>query len=388
MQRNEILNWLRETDPLRLADLWRLADQTRQKFVGGEVHLRGLVELSNYCVRQCAYCGLRAGNLGLARYRLSDQEVLECARKAVEFGYGTVVLQSGEDPLLTRERIAALVRQIKSQTPLAVTLSLGERDDDDLAAWRAAGADRYLIRFETSNRQLYERIHPPRADVPSPARRLRADTEPHPRMAILATLRRLGYEVGSGAMIGIPGQTYDDLADDVEWFSRLSLDMIGVGPYLPHPDTPLGNPSQTGMSGPLRSVSEVEMSGPLPASEQAPASEDMTYKLIALARLACPRANIPATTALATMNKRDGRELGLVRGANVVMPNLTPTKYRALYEIYPDKACIAESGEACHHCLAGRIASLGRQTGRGRGDSPNYETRLAADGTSARAGVD
>jgi biotin synthase len=402
MQRNEILNWLRETDPVRLADLWRLADQTRQKYVGGEVHLRGLVELSNYCVRQCAYCGLRAGNLGLARYRLSDREILECAQKAVEFGYGTVVLQSGEDPQLTRERIAGLVRQIKSETPLAVTLSLGERDDDDLAAWREAGADRYLIRFETSNRQLFEQIHPrlkgergegraeraansgqwsvvsgqngtaksnPQSLIPNPSLS-------HPRMAILAALRRLGYEVGSGVMIGIPGQTYDDLADDVEWFGRLSLDMIGVGPYLPHADTPLGNSSQTGMSGLLS------------ADEQVPASEDMTYKMIALARLVCPRANIPATTALATMNKRDGRELGLVRGANVVMPNLTPTKYRALYEIYPDKACIAESGEACHHCLAGRIASLGRQPGQGRGDSPNYETRLATDATSARAGVD
>jgi biotin synthase len=378
MQRIEILNWLRETDPVRLADLWRLADQTRQKYVGGEVHLRGLVELSNYCVRQCAYCGLRAGNLGLARYRLSDREILECAQKAVDFGYGTVVLQSGEDPQLTRERIAGLVRQIKSETPLAVTLSLGERDDDDLAAWHEAGADRYLIRFETSNRQLYDRIHPPRA-VGQVVNLSGAGCQPAPqsdRMAILATLRRLGYEVGSGVMIGIPGQTYDDLADDVEWFGRLSLDMIGVGPYLPHPDTPLGNPSQT------------RMSGLLSEDEQVPASEDMTYKMIALARLLCPRANIPATTALATMNKRDGRELGLVRGANVVMPNLTPTKYRALYEIYPDKACIAESGEACHHCLAGRIASLGRQAGQGRGNSPNYETRLAADATSARAGVD
>ena len=139
------------------------ADQTRQKFVGGEVHLRGLIELSNYCVRLCGYCGLRAGNLGLQRYRMSDDEVLECARKAVEFGYGTVVLQAGEDPELTCQRIAGLVRRIKADTPLAVTLSLGERDDEELAAWREAGADRYLLRFETSNRALYERIHPPRA---------------------------------------------------------------------------------------------------------------------------------------------------------------------------------------------------------------------------------
>ena len=382
MQRSEILNWLRETDPTRLDDLWRLADQTRQKFVGGEVHLRGLVELSNHCVRLCGYCGLRAGNAGLTRYRLSDEEVLDCARKAVEFGYGTLVLQAGEDPELTCQRVAGLVRRIKADTPLAVTLSLGERDDDELAAWREAGADRYLLRFETSNRALYERIHPPRADVPSAAKRpiakgdspifadtkigtvpTRTQTVPRNRMAILATLARLGYEVGSGVMIGIPGQTYDDLADDIEWFGRLNLDMIGVGPYLPHPDTPLAD----------RAAWPGALDG-----RQAPATEAMTYKVIALARLVCPRANIPATTALATLNRHEGRELGLVRGANVLMPNLTPTKYRALYEIYPDKACIAETGETCHHCLAQRIEALGRRPGQGRGDSPNHRTRLAS----------
>jgi biotin synthase len=363
MQRIEIVNWLRETDSARLDDLWRLADRTRQEFVGGEVHLRGLIELSNYCVRLCGYCGLRAGNTGLRRYRMLDDEVLECVQKAVEFGYGTVVLQSGEDPELTCDRITALVRRIKADTPLAVTLSLGERDDDELAAWHEAGADRYLLRFETSNRTLYEQIHPPRNSS-----RLRSD-----RIAILATLARLGYEVGSGVMIGIPGQAYDDLADDIEWFARLDLDMIGVGPYLPHPDTPLADRNAW---------------PPAADGQQVPATEEMTYKVIALARLVCPRANIPATTALATLNRHEGRELGLVRGANVVMPNLTPTKYRALYEIYPDKACIAESGEACHHCLSGRIATLGRQIGQGRGDSPNRGKRLAADDTSARPGVD
>jgi biotin synthase len=382
MQRNETLNWLRETDPARLDDLWRLADQTRQKFVGGEVHLRGLVEVSNYCVRLCGYCGLWAGNVGLRRYRMSDEEILECARKAVEFGYGTVVLQSGEDPELTSQRIAGLVRCIKADTPLAVTLSLGERGDDELAAWREAGADRYLLRFETSNRALYEQIHPPKARDKQkgeqggrhfclPGANIKGDspifaetkigTVPHHRMAILATLARLGYEVGSGVMIGIPGQTYDDLADDIEWFGRLNLDMIGVGPYLPHPETPLA---------------DVVVRRQAPDDQQVPASEEMTYKVIALTRLVCPRTNIPATTALATLNRQEGRELGLVRGANILMPNLTPAKYRALYEIYPDKACIAETGEACHHCLTGRIEALGRQPGKGRGDSPNREMRL------------
>ena len=200
---------------------------------------------------------------------------MACVRKAVEFGYGTVVLQAGEDPELTCQRIAGLVRRIKAETPLAVTLSLGERDDDELAAWREAGADRYLLRFETSNRALYERIHPPRPTCRRPSRRRVCRYD---RLAILATLRRLGYEVGSGVMIGIPGQTYDDLADDIELFGRLNLDMIGVGPYLPHPDTPLAD----------RDAWPDAADG-----QQVPANEVMTYKVIALARLVCPRANIP-----------------------------------------------------------------------------------------------
>jgi biotin synthase len=348
MERTEIIAWLRETEEARLADLWQLADQTRQRAVGGQVHLRGLIELSNHCVRLCAYCGLRADNQGLVRYRMSEDEVLACASKAVAFGYGTVVLQAGEDPGLSCEAVGHLVRRIKTHTPLAVTLSLGEREEEELAAWREAGADRYLLRFETSNRALYERIHPPR-----PSRR-------SDRIALLGVLRRLGYEVGSGVMIGIPGQTYDDLAADVEMFRTLSLDMIGVGPFLVHPETPLARPDDA-----LR----------VPDAQQAPSSELMTYKMIALARLACPHANIPSTTALATLNLRQGRELGLVRGANVVMPNLTPPRYRVHYEIYPNKACIRETAEACHGCLTARIAGLGRTTGVGRGDSPNFSTR-------------
>jgi biotin synthase len=270
------------------------------------------------------------------------EEILACARQARDFGYGTVVLQSGEDPELTCDRMAQLVRLIKAETPLAVTLSLGERDDEELAAWRQAGADRYLMRFETTNRELYERIHP---SLPGK----RSD-----RFAILARLRELGYAVGSGVMIGIPGQTYEDLANDIEMFAQLDLDMIGVGPFLPHPATPLGQGVET---------------MPVPAGEQVPGTEAMTYKVVALARLACPWANIPSTTALATLNRDAGRELGLARGANVIMPNLTPVEYRAMYEIYPAKACIYETAEQCHACLGRRIASIGRTMGVGRGDA-------------------
>jgi biotin synthase len=331
--RAEILRWLHEEDPARLRELWERADRIRRTVVGDAIHLRGLIEISNHCARLCAYCGIRAGS-AVERYRMAPEEIVACARKAVALGYGTVVLQSGEDPGLTQEAIEQTIRAIKSETPLAVTLSLGERDSEHLARWKRAGADRYLLRFETSNRALYERIHPVLiAGAPD-------------RITILLRLRRLGYEVGSGVMIGLPGQTCEDLADDVETFRRIGLDMIGVGPYLPHPDTPL-------------------------ASEVRPPwdSEAMTYKVIALARLVCPAANIPSTTALATVNRLGGRELGLARGANVLMPNITPQQYREHYTIYPDKACLLETADDCHECLRGRISAMGRSVGSGRGDS-------------------
>jgi biotin synthase len=336
----EIEEWLREERLSRLEDLWARADALRRENVGNAVHLRGLIEISSFCVRQCAYCGLHAGNKALARYRMTRDEIMACARCAVEYGYGTVVLQAGEDYGITREWMADLVWRIKGETPLAVTLSLGERPEQDLAQWRQAGADRYLLRFETSDPELYARIHPSLSTCVSD------------RIVLLHKLRDLGYEIGSGVMAGIPGQSYASVVNDLLLFRELDLDMIGVGPYLPHPSTPLG-------SGALTSG--------LSAAEQAPNSELMTYKVVALARLLCPEANIPSTTALATINQKNGRELGLQRGANVVMPNLTPVQYRAQYEIYPSKACINETAEACRGCLTARIRSIGRTVGAGAG---------------------
>lgn len=350
MDRREIIAWLRENDPSRLADLWRRADAVRRQFMGEAVHLRGLVEISNHCVRHCRYCGLRVDHRELARYRMTGDEILDCARQATAFGYGTVVLQAGEDPGLDAEAVAEWVRRIKAETPLAVTLSLGERTDAECALWRSAGADRYLLRFETSDPALYPAIHPSRTG------------ETSDRIAMLGRLRAMGYEIGSGVMIGIPGQNHESLARDIERFANLDLDMIGVGPYLPHPAAPI----VAGEDG----VPVVE------PDQQVQADELTTYKVIALARLVCPRANIPSTTALATLNLAQGRELGLSRGANIVMPNLTPPQYRALYEIYPGKACILETGEACHACLTARIQRLGRAIGAGRGDSPNFQERL------------
>lgn len=360
MSRDTALAWLREDDPARLRELWQMADRCRSEHVGDGVHLRGLIEISNHCVRRCGYCGLRSGNRQLERYRMAAGEVLACARKALEYGYGTVVLQAGEDPGLSREWVADVVVRIKRETGLAVTLSLGERPLADLARWREVGADRYLLRFETSDANLYTAIHPGRGGAPG---RL------SDRLDLLRALRGLGYEIGSGVMVGIPGQTMETLARDVELFAALDLDMIGIGPFIAHPRTPLGRRSPSGdpdaVDRPGPTV-PARTPGPL-VEEQAPADELTVYKMLALTRLACPRANIPSTTALATVNKESGRELGLQRGANVVMPNLTPPRYRVKYEIYPDKACVNETADMCHSCLGGRIEAIGRCVGTGPG---------------------
>ena len=353
MRSDEILAWLRETDPKQLEQLWQMADEARRQNVGDEVHLRALVEISNHCVRLCTYCGLRAANANVERYRMTEDEILECAHQAVALGLGTIVLQSGEDPHNTRHSVYELVRRIKAETPLAVTLSLGERLPEEFAMWRRAGADRYLLKFETSNRRLYRLIHPSR------------QAAAHDRLALLRVLRRLGFEMGAGVMIGIPGQSYDDLVRDVGLFHALDLDMIGVGPYVPHPATPLAQ----GLPG-----------FPLAKDQQVPNSDLMTHKVIALTRLMCPRTNIPATTALATAAGEEGHRLALMRGANVIMPNFTPERFRRLYEIYPGKHDVTETPEACVDRLHTQLESIGRRLGKGCGVSPNYDLRHKTPG--------
>lgn len=292
------------------------------------------------------YCGLRHGNQTLRRYRMTRDEILASVREGVRFGYRTVVIQAGEDDTLTAAWVAEIVRWIKRNTTLTVTLSLGERSKEELQMWRAAGASRYLLRFETSDEALYRSIHPRRyAGAPD-------------RLQLLRQLKQLGYEAGGGVMVGIPGQSFASLANDVLQFQALDLDMIGIGPYIPHPATPLG----TGMLRP-----------DIDPHEQSPATEEMVYKMVALARIVCPAANIPATTALATINKVNGRRQGLLVGANVAMPNLTPMQYRRLYQIYPAKACIDENSDDCNRCLRGQIHSLGRVVGLGHGSRGEVE---------------
>ena len=279
----EIEVWLRETDKQKLQQLWDTADAVRKETVGDAVHLRGLIEISNYCVRRCAYCGLAAGNKDMTRYRMNANEIFACAEEAAGYGYGTVVMQAGEDYGIESQWLADIIKRIKTELPLAVTLSMGERPFEDLRLWRESGADRYLLRFETSDTELYKQIHPP---LPKQTTN---------RFEILSQLKQLGYETGSGVMIGIPGQTYRTLANDIDTFRRYDMDMVGVGPYIVNPKTPLGYGKIVTNISPEDQVNNTEL---------------MTYKVIALTRLVCPEANIPSTTALATINKTSGRELG------------------------------------------------------------------------------
>ena len=339
-----IRDWLLENDPDKLNRLWQMADDTRRSRVGADVWLRGLIEVSNNCARSCAYCGISDCAPNVERYRMGRDVILSSAKKAVEYGFGTVVLQGGEDPGLTGPWIADVVRSIKSETGLAITLSLGERCDTDLLAWREAGADRYLLRFETSDPELYKQIHPNLGEQSN-------------RFAQLERMRNMGYEIGTGVMVGIPGQTWDTLANDIWLFRHYDMDMIGIGPYVESPGTPLAG----ALGASLKNAA---------GADQVPNDDLTTFKALALTRLICPLTNIPATTALATINPGGGRSNALQRGANVVMPNLTPPEYRVLYQIYPEKAGLHETADITREKIESQIKSLGRTIGRGPGTSP------------------
>ncbi len=316
--------------------LFQEADSVRRRFVGDEVHLRGLVEIGNRCIRDCIYCGLRGPNKLANRYRMKAVEIIECAQKAYDLGYGTVVLQSGEHPEIAAGWLGEIIREIKRNYPVAVALSMGERSEKDYAYWRLCGADRYLLKFETSDPRLLLRIQTPLPDGRSRLDRLRV-------------LKKLGYEIGAGMMVGLPGQRASSLAEDLLWLTRLDADMIAIGPYIPHGDTPMGKNALAD----LRFMERSELKT-LP----------MTMKALALARLLCPTANIPATTALATLED-DGYSAGLAAGANVIMPNITPMSYRKKYEIYPDSAACRE--EDTHSTATAAIEAAGRTAGRGWG---------------------
>ena len=326
LTKKEIVMLLKE-DIDNLDYLLDKADEKRKEICGDEVHLRAIIEFSSYCNQNCFYCGLRRDNQKLSRYQLDKKEIVETAEMAASLGYQTVVLQSGEDKY-SAFKIAEIIEEIKKKTELAITLSLGERDFGAYKIWREAGADRYLLKHEIADQLLYEKYHP--------------GMSYENRIESLKYLKSLGYQIGSGVIIGLPEQTEEILAEDLLLSQKLDLDMIGSGPFIPHAETPLKDSSQ--------------------------GTVEMTLKFTALSRLLLPLSHIPATTALGTIDD-EGRQKALLAGANVVMPNVTDSKYREQYQIYPEKICINEEAGDCRQCIGGIIASLGRRVSQSKGHS-------------------
>lgn len=306
-------------------ELYRRADDVRRDAVGDEVHLRGLIEFSNFCRNDCLYCGIRRGNKRVQRYRMTDDELLETARRAADMGFQTIVLQSGEDLHFDQANMCRIIEQIK-RLDVALTLSIGERGYADYKAFREAGADRYLLRIETTDQDLYHRLNP--------------GMSWQRRHECLLMIRELGYELGSGIMVGQPGQTIASIADDLLYFKQLGIDMAGIGPFIPHPDTPLAG----------------EQGGTL----------ELALRTMAVMRLLMPDINIPATTAMESLHPQ-GRIMALQAGANVVMPNVTEGEYRRLYELYPGKICVNDTPAHCRSCIGLKIQSIGRTIGQGWG---------------------
>lgn len=288
--------YLLSADGREQKTLFGLADEMRYKNCGDVVHLRGIIEFSNCCRRDCYYCGLRCSNDKVERYRMEEDELIEATVGVKEIGFYTVVLQSGEDSYYSAEMLSRVIKAVKGDGSIAVTLSIGERIEKEYRLFKDAGADRFLLKHETSDEKLFKR--------------LRRGMELKERLECLKILKRLGYEIGSGNIVGLPGQTLESIAEDILLFQKLEVDMVGIGPFIPHPDTPLGCCAR--------------------------GSLELTLKVLAVTRLVLPKANLPATTAIATLHQ-SGYELALNCGANVIMPNLTPMKFKNKYQIYPNK---------------------------------------------------
>ena len=301
------------------AALYFAADRVRKQYIGDEVFLRGIIEFSNYCDRNCLYCGLRKANSRLSRYRMSEDEIIDTTYQIQETGIPTVVLQSGEDSFYTQETICRLIERIRKETDLIITLSLGERDLNDFKAFHKAGAHRYLLKHETASTNLYQYLRP--------------GCNWQSRIQCLRRLKELGFETGTGNMVGLPGQTPEILADDLLVMKILDADMLGIGPFICHPDTPLAGIESDDI--------------------------DMTLRVLAVARLLTRNTNIPATTALATLHPQ-GRILALQAGANVVMPDFTPEVYKSRYDIYPGKTDTGSPGDIIAK-LKQDICAIGRE---------------------------
>ncbi len=307
------------------ATLFAAANEVRKKYVGDEVHLRGLIEFSNICKCNCFYCGLRKDNASVQRYRMSVDEIISLAGKAKDYGYKTVVLQSGEDAFFDKEKMCKVISSIKALN-LALTLSIGEKSYEEYKAYKDAGADRYLLRIETTDKKLYQKLHPSMSF--------------ENRINCLQNLKSLGYEVGTGCLVGLPEQSDESLADDILFFKKLGADMIGLGPFIPCPDTPLQN-TQGG-------------------------TFTKALKVMALTRLILPDINIPATTAMETL-QQNGRILALQSGANVVMPDVTDEDCKQKYTIYPGKAGLNNTAQDYKNSIVKSIEAIGRTISQGYG---------------------
>ena len=306
------------------------ADRVRQHYYGKDVYIRGLIEFSNYCKNNCLYCGIRAENKSCERYRLSKQEIYNCCDEGYKLGFRTFVLQGGEDLSYTDKDICEIVLNIKTAYPdCAVTLSIGERSKQSYIDYFNAGADRYLLRHETANENHYKQLHPSSMSLKN-------------RKRCLYDLKEIGYQVGSGFMVGSPFQTTECLIEDLRFLQSLKPDMIGIGPFISHKDTPF--------------------------KDFKNGSFKLTLRLISILRLIFPKALIPATTALGTIHP-NGRELGHSCGANVVMPNLSPVSTRKKYELYDNKICTGEESAQCKVCLERRVNSVGYRIVTDRGDA-------------------
>ena len=305
------------------------ADSVRKKYYEDKVYVRGLIEFTNYCKNNCYYCGIRRDNKKAVRYRLSKEQILDCCKEGYELGFRTFVLQGGEDPFYTDEKIIDIVSNIRRNHPdCAITLSIGEKPKESYQAFYDAGANRYLLRHETASEEHYKKLHPESMSLEN-------------RKQCLFNLKEIGYQVGSGFMVGSPFQTTEYLIEDLRFLQKLMPDMIGIGPYITHEETPF--------------------------ADKPCGSVELTLRLLSILRLMFPYVLLPSTTALGTLHKQ-GRELGLKAGANVVMPNLSPVKVRKYYDIYDNKICTGEEAAQCKGCLERRVLSAGYRIVTDRGD--------------------
>lgn len=334
LNREEWIQLIEGRTPKLAQYIFEKARKIRQAYYGTDVYIRGLIEFTNYCKNDCYYCGIRRSNSRAHRYRLSEEQILRCCHQGYTLGFRTFVLQGGEDGYFTDERMVSLVKEIRKNYPdCAITLSIGERSYDSYLALFEAGADRYLLRHETWDEKHYRLLHPP------------ALSAKH-RQQCLWDLKKIGYQVGTGYMVGSPFQTAENLADDMLFLEKLNPQMVGIGPFIPHHDTPF--------------------------KDQAAGTLELTLYMLGLIRLMLPKVLLPATTALGTIDEK-GRELGILAGANVVMPNLSPENVRKDYLLYDNKICTGSEAAECRMDLENRMHAIGYQVVCHRGDSLNTD---------------